>query len=382
MALPAGAAAPAGAKPWIQALKDEYSLDDATVAHLVDPWPDGIGITSLTEFCALFASEEDVGEQVKTFDKVNNKPLMTARLRNAWNSSREAKARITARPTLAVDDLEVLPQAELDSLSDQFHKRYKLQWPADIEPSDALTSRLSREMERRTLSLISLESVKTLAHYHSRAPKKIQVSQGVNLQLDEAEDTSRSATTVSGMLASLFTLMIAYARAGSRPREGAPEAATEDKTASSTQFVLVPLDVMLRYHARVAKAAADYRGPDLAAWLKTTDQDERRRWIEEARTTKCTLGEIVAKVSEQREIFWHPAPAEEEQSPSKRHRSTQPTQDVLRDGTPLCIAYNSKKGCNKPNCQMLHACSKKTRSGRPCGMKNHNATICHNPKTV
>jgi len=37
MALPAGAAAPAGAKSWIQALKDEYSLDDATVAHLVDP---------------------------------------------------------------------------------------------------------------------------------------------------------------------------------------------------------------------------------------------------------------------------------------------------------------------------------------------------------
>ena len=375
------------ARTWDKLLAEEFNLDEQTMSHLIRPFPEGIGVASHDDFVNIFCSEAEIGEIVKTFDRVPNKLLATTRLRKAWTSTRAAMAAKSIMAKSPAEENDVLPSAELESLQTVFHKRYKLSWPADIEPSDLLVSRITREIDKRSMSLISLDSVRTLAHHQQSSRKKISLGGDVNLMLEEhSTDQSATTTNVSGILAALFTLLVAYARAGAKPREGITK--EETRSDPSTMFVEAPLDVLLRYHSRAAKAAAMYRGPDLAAWLRTTDLEERRKWIEEMRTSKATLGEVVQKVYNNREIFWSPPTAATSQppkegSPTKRQKAETKSQAMgtsealyLRTGDDICSAYNSKKGC-QGSCGKQHVCSRVSRNGRLC-MQSHSSLECRN----
>ena len=380
----------APAKTWDALLAEEFNLDEHTMSHLRSPYPEGIGVSSHDDFANLFCSEAEIGDIVKTFDRVENKLLATTRLRKAWTSTKAALAAKEIMAKSPSEEYDVLPSAELESLQTIFHKRYKLAWPADIEPSDLLVSRITREIEKRGLSLISLDSVRTLAHYQQSSRKKISLGGEVNLMLEEYSSEQATMTNnVSGILAALFTLLVAYARAGAKARDDVMK--EETRSDPSTMFVEAPLDVLLRYHSRAAKAAAMYRGPDLAAWLRGTDLEERRKWIEEMRTSKATLGEVAQKVYNNREIFWSPptvatAHPPKEDSPSKRQKAEASSQSTgsaeatrLRSGDEICGAFNSRKGC-QGNCGKQHVCSRITRNGRACGMRNHCSLECRNPK--
>ena len=379
------------AKPWHSILKDEYNVPQEAIDHLVKDFPDGIGISDQDDFMNLFANEADVQDVVKSFDKVNNKPLAVSRIRRAWASLKEARA-VKANSRTAPEQsesTELLPQAEMESLSDKFHKRYHLAWLADVEPSDHIVSRIAKELERGTMSPTPIEAVRSLADFQQRRQKRIQLGGSVDLTLGDGDEDEKATAslTASTFLTSLFTLCIAYARAGcnDRPaREGRPP---ESRTTPSTDYVWVPMDVMFRYYSRAAKAASHFRGSgsDLIAWLKGIDCEERQRWVEEARTSKLSLGEIVAKAPAARDVFFTPPSQSASRatttketaqlaSPKKR------TSDTLRDGTAICSAFNTRRGCKESDCTAVHACNVVLKSGRACGMRNHSALNCKNPR--
>ena len=120
---------------------------------------------------------------------------------------------------------------------------------------------------------------------------KAVISSEVTLSFDQAPQEVLSNGSVSGVLSAMFTLCLAYARAGVKPVPGVTD--TEDLNADSTQFVTVPLDVMLRYHARAARAVSLYAGPSPAMWLRDKDMAERLQWVDTFRNSKETLGAVV-----------------------------------------------------------------------------------------
>ena len=57
-------------------------------------------------------------------------------------------------------------------MAERFLSRYKLRFPAELLPADALTTRLSREVDRRLLTVMNIWSVKSMAHQRVTEPKK------------------------------------------------------------------------------------------------------------------------------------------------------------------------------------------------------------------
>ena len=61
------------------------------------------------------------------------------------------------------DDLDKpMSKPDLDRLAELAWNRYHLVWPPEVEPSDALVSRLTRELKRRTLSAYDMLKVRAI----------------------------------------------------------------------------------------------------------------------------------------------------------------------------------------------------------------------------
>ncbi|MGY8879021.1 MAG: hypothetical protein ACKVJ5_22370, partial [Pseudoalteromonas sp.] len=202
--------------------------------------------------------------------------------------------------------------------------------------------------------------------------------------------------TTQNYRAGLHTLLIAYGKAGSKPRAGAPE--TEPKTMDSTMVVECPMDILMRYYYRVQSRA--WRMPYHSAldWILRHDEDERAVWVDLYRNSKQTLGEVIKHCLTTREAMWEiplpagntavgRAPREErpDKIPAARPKAKQrpaggggnrpvkgaeaPLAEKLRDGKPLCKNFNSGN-CTKKNCTYRHLCSKVLNGGRVCGAKH------------
>ncbi len=68
------------------------------------------------------------------------------------------------RGSVAVDLDELLPQPELDSIRNMFWARHKVPFPPHMEPSDAMVSRLQREISKRRLTVRDISWVESMAH--------------------------------------------------------------------------------------------------------------------------------------------------------------------------------------------------------------------------
>eukprot|EP00972_Heterocapsa_arctica_P054793 8077590-Heterocapsa_arctica.AAC.1 len=99
--------------------------------------------------------------------------------------------------------------------------------------------------------------------------KRQRLGDGVDILLPETEDCGENSASlkhnIGSYLTLLFSLLLAYARAGRRPLVGAPEA-TEDRSADSTMYIEVPLDVVLKYHGRAQNRAAQLPGNFALDW--------------------------------------------------------------------------------------------------------------------
>ena len=105
----------------------------------------------------------------------------------------------------------LLQQQQLDTLSEMFHVRYHISLPPWLAPSDALVSRLSKELEKRLLSVRDVVKSKTLEHQLRRQKKKVMLSEHITLLQDEQDEEAQGPHTVAAYLDALLTLLYAYA---------------------------------------------------------------------------------------------------------------------------------------------------------------------------
>ena len=133
--------------------------------------------------------------------------------------------------------------------------------------------------------------------------KKRKLADTLFVEEDADEDTV--ARDWEGYLDKLYTLLVAYALAGTGRVSGAPEAAREAVLgADSTSFVQVPLDVLLAYYYRARRVLQSLPHHKRLGWLQAQDLAERTEWVTKFRESTKTLGKVVMEVFEARDPHW------------------------------------------------------------------------------
>ncbi|CAJ1339037.1 unnamed protein product [Effrenium voratum] len=185
-----------------------------------------------------------------------------------------------------------------------FWVRYKLKFPTEVYPSDAAVSRASREMSKRLLCVTAVWKVKTLQWQLGTSSKKRKLGEG--LWTEEPDDEQPGHQDWETYLDRLFTLLLAYALGGVKALDNAPPAKEEDVLgADTTKFVYVPLDVVMRYHARARRTSASLPYASRLAWLQQRDTEERADWVSRFRESNLTLGQVI-KATYKADAHWVP----------------------------------------------------------------------------
>ena len=183
---------------------------------------------------------------------------------------------------MALADLDsLLEESELRDAKQAFWRRYRLRFPAEVHPSDAVVSRVSRELSKRMLCLFNVWKVHSLQFQLGTSQKKRRLGDG--LFTEEAETEESYTADCDTYLNKLHTLLIAYSLAGCQPIPGVADAAKEQTLgADSTEYVEVPLDTMLQYFYRAKRAVSGLPVNKRLAWLQARDSDERSEWVTRA----------------------------------------------------------------------------------------------------
>ena len=380
----------------------KYDWDEKVISWMTHA--DGLAAKNLDAFMYATTTEAEVAGIVEAIG-VTNKFAQTSRIRQAWLALRKGKEEEASLKRKVADenDLDVLlPQPNLDSIADIFWDRYKIAYTPDVEPSDLLISRIVKEIEKRLLSLRDVWKVKTQAHFLKSQSKRTKVAECIEIVQPDALDDEVPNSDLPTYLCVLFTLLLAYARAGAAPLPGAPE--REPRGSDTTLFVGCPFDVLEKYYHRAVVQSAKVK-PSLALeWLSSKDEQERTIWVDKFRNGQDALGKVISTVFERREAMWEvsrdmlkgagpdkpgkgppvpPAPpgkGADRGGGSSSGGAGMPAKlaDQLRDGSLICRKYNRGEKCG-PECQMKHVCAAVCRNGRVCGAR-HPASQCNNKK--
>lgn len=379
-------------------LCSKYRINLMVSEHLVQVE----GLETLVDFCEFFTAADQV--EARLVGKIKDLPhvgLNASRIRQAWQACVDARATGSLRRKRDSSELDgLLEDGALGSLREAFHRRYKLQFGAQVEPSDGLVSRIYREIDNKLLHVHDVFKTKTLTHTFMAKRQKQRLGNGVDLLLPEADEKGEEEVSVKQSVGSyitlLFSLMLAYARAGCRPPADVPDQ-PEGMGSDSTRYVEVPLDTVLKYHGRAQNRAAQLPSHAALEWVRERDLAERTMWVEQHRVTGKSLGTIIRETYDRREAQWdlpqdlasprpggkgakRPGGATPEtgaRKPGAGQASLVPGELALhfKDGTELCMSYNKGK-CTNHKCTRLHVCNKVLKNGRVCGMKNHTAANC------
>jgi len=396
---PAGVPEP-GAPPAINTLPDttgeplkifkeleaQFSLHPLVTKYFLDD----LGLENLDDFVHLFSDPSEVPEIVTSKVRdLERKHLATARIRKAWLGVKAARAQadVVKKKAAEPDDFdELLPQPELDELEGAFWSRYHVRYAPTVEPADLLVSRLSKELAKRLLTVRSVWQTRTMTHQLSTTRKRRKLGSNLEFVEDEAEAVFKR--DLQTYLEMLYTLYIAYAKAGIRAVEGGT--ATESRTSDPTAFVVAPLEVMMRYHHRAQTQSRLLPPAQALAWLQQRDEDERTLWVEKMRSTDFPFGRIVQDAFERREAMWDLPPP-----PSGSNRQQQlaaaaaaaATANQANDQhgnkkkTP-CPAWQRGQ-CREPCPQgKEHICNALLTTGKLCSLRSHGADACRNRKKL
>eukprot|EP00971_Amphidinium_carterae_P169127 3350461-Amphidinium_carterae.2 len=221
-----------------RALCGQFRIDEAFADHLVTT----VGCDSLEDFKYL------VTDAAKLDDIVNEMlcHLWQQAVGLWWLHAAAAQKRGREQ-----DDLDLLLlEAVIIDLRKAFWARYRVAFRAFEEPSDYLLSRITKELEKRLLQVHPVFKVRTLTHQLRAEREKQRVTDGLVLVMQEQEEDPAPQHTVTQYLALHHTLMLAYARAGVTPIDP-PPGVQETFGSDSTDYVLAPLDVLLKFHSRL-----------------------------------------------------------------------------------------------------------------------------------
>ena len=372
-----------------------FSLNDKVVEELLK-----VGVRNLEEFRFLFEDEAKVGAFVAKIGLGDEATIQTARLRRAWTATRVYFSQVEQdRSKVALADLDsLLEESELRDAKQAFWRRYRLRFPAEVHPSDAVVSRVSRELSKRMLCLFNVWKVRSLQFQLGTSQKKRRLGDG--LFTEEAETEESYTADCDTYLNKLHTLLIAYSLAGCQPIPGVADAAKEQTLgADSTEYVEVPLDTMLQYFYRAKWAVSGMPVNKRLAWLQARDSDERSEWVTKFREGTRSLGAVVKELMASRDAHWLPHVVSDNQSvaapvvtpnpagaapkPASESKflpgpviNGRPTAKQMKDGLRLCEGFN-KGTCSNKNCgNGAHRCSVILRAERVCGSPAHPAAKC------
>ena len=250
------------------------------------------------------------------------------------------------------------------------------------------------------LCVFSVWKVRSLQYQLHTTNRKRKLAEG--LFTEEAEEDDSQAQDWETYLDKLQTLMIAYSLAGVSATNGSPAASEEAKLgADSTQFVQVPLDVMMAYFHRAKKTTCMLPVGKRLPWLQLRDSEERAEWVSRYRESTLTLGQVVKEVFGARDAHWIPtlsAPAAvlpmgsgsgEGAAPvANRFQLGKPINGkdvakVLKDGSKLCQSFQHGHCKNKTPCPLgQHRCGLVVKKDRVCGASGHGASACKNVPKV
>ena len=344
----------------------------------------------------------------------DEKRIQEARLRRAWHAVKHLgtirETDKSRNDTADLDDL--LDEASLRDVKTEFWKRYKLRFPTEVMPADALISRCFRETSRRMLTVFPIWKAKSLMYQVTTTQKRKRLAD--SLYVMEDEENERGPRTCDKYLDHLYTYLLALSIAGAGKAPGAP-VDPETLGAESAKYVLVPLDIVHAYFWGARRASQLVPENARLSWLERMDVAERASWVSEFRDSSLTLGEVIRQTTDKRDAHWIYTPEGERAFPSSGHSQQRPNapreqgapqrpsrgdrkrkqQDdgpggsqqeqqqrrvatKLRDGKQLCPDFqtnNCSTGvdrCAKGD----HRCGAVERSGRVCGMPNHGASQC------
>jgi len=371
-----------------KALSVEYEFCTSFVDKLVE-----LKFTSLLDFKHAFASEAEIVANFCSLCGADGKLLVQqSRIRRAWWGVAAALAAKAGRATLGegFEDLDQpLSSTELEHLDHAFNSRYKTYYPPGRSPADVVTSRSSREMSKRKLTLRDLAGIKTVAQLQHCQKKRRRIAEDIYHEEVETEHT-QNMDTVSGYLANLLTYLLSLAKAGTRPVEPLPST-PEGHSTDSTLYVQCPLDILMRYYWRAILVSEALPPQQALNVIRRQDVQERTEWVDRFRNSVLPLGQIVKAVYESRSAHWDVSNLLEtnvkqsggrlEQSKTKNQAAPAAGTSAkeLRDGTKLCADFNSQAGCREKNCERYHRCSFVKGSGRVCGSYGHG--FCRHKET-
>ena len=380
-------------------LAKNFKLHDAVRDALINSQ-----IENLDEFRFMFDQENKVDLWLQKLSLGDEKVLQGARLRRAWFAVRLYFQQAEQdRSKVSLSDLDsMLEETELRDTKVAFWRRYRQRYPADLHPSDATLSRVTRELTKRMLCVFSVWKVKSLQFQLHTTNRKRKLSE--NLFTEEHAEDDATPQNWETYLDKLHTLMIAYAMAGTSALPLSPLPAPQSDAAlgaDSTQFVAIPLDIVMAYFFRAKRTSAALPAGKRLEWLQARDTDERAEWVSKFRESTLPLGAVIKEIMTTRDAHWILAPAMCAAvaevpsasggggSPPKQSGASQfslgkpingrPVAKVMKDGTKLCQAFQHGQCKSKSGCTLgQHRCGLVTKKERVCGSPGHGATTCRN----
>ena len=235
-------------------LQQRFKFDALITQAILDK-----NITTLQEFRFYCDDEKDV---VGTFitpiqDKLTNQRLDAARLKMAWaaiGAAEKAKEK-GVEEGITLDEEDLLPQSSLASIRDTFWKRYHWLPPPEQQPSDKLLSKLTRALQKRSLEVMNVFTVKTLFNQRSTpSAKRVKVAHNLWVGSTGEEDMQPSESWAN-YLYHLLIYLIGLSMAGAYALQP-PPTVTESLATSSHDYVEFPWDLAWKYHFSSAMCAS------------------------------------------------------------------------------------------------------------------------------
>ena len=376
-------------------LARRFSFDVKIAEKMVE-----MGLKDLQDFRYIATSDAEIASNLVATTGIEETTKITqaARVRRAWHEVRAALELFeqSKKKSEVGEDSAPLEKPIQEGLEAAFFSRYKLRLEPDEAPSDSLVARLYREVERRALNVHSLSAVRSMSAQLTDAPKRRKVGDG--LYVDTAEEEEQEVADTSTYLERLRILLMGFAKIGTKRIDGTASKPAEGIATPTTDYVTIPLDILLKYHSRCVRITKEAPPMERLSTLRRLDEAERTEWVSEFRGTERTLGDIIVTTMRRRDAHWTVAPRGQQaaQTSNQAGHQAKPAAasgsgtskaqiklaTTLRDGTKLCASFNTKQGCQGgTTCKSgAHRCAVILRSGRTCGASHHGAQACDNKR--
>ena len=239
--------------------------------------------------------------------------------------------------------------------------------------------------------------MKSLQFQQATTQKKRKIAD--SLYVEEAEEDEPASRDANSYLDKLWTLLLAYAMAGSASCATAPSVA-EGLGPNSVEYVEAPVDIIQQYFYRAKRSASMIPFTQRLEWLQQRDNDERSEWVARFRDSQKSLGRVIQEVYAMRDAHWSvpittsgtpssrstPDPVTPVKSEANRWTLGNPINGrqvakILKDGTRLCQAFQHGQRKAKAHCTNgQHRRGLVLRKERACGAPGHGAAACRGGK--